>query len=140
VVGVWLGRELLLGTDFGSNGVTTILAVITVAAAYLLNRQRRRQLSFGMLSGIPELSHEQYPGKLLTDGIYARVRHPRYIEAYLWALAYALFANYLGAYLTVALSVPVMYLVVLVEERELRERFGAAYEEYCRRVPRFVPK
>jgi protein-S-isoprenylcysteine O-methyltransferase Ste14 len=33
-----------------------------------------------------------------------------------------------------------MYAVVVVEERELRERFGLAYEEYCRQVPRFVPK
>jgi protein-S-isoprenylcysteine O-methyltransferase Ste14 len=30
--------------------------------------------------------------------------------------------------------------VVRLEERELRERFGTAYEEYCRRVPRFVLK
>jgi protein-S-isoprenylcysteine O-methyltransferase Ste14 len=29
---------------------------------------------------------------------------------------------------------------VLLEERELRDRFGAEYEEYCRRVPRYIPK
>jgi protein-S-isoprenylcysteine O-methyltransferase Ste14 len=29
--------------------------------------------------------------------------------------------------------------VVLLEERELRDRFGAEYDEYCRRVPRYIP-
>jgi protein-S-isoprenylcysteine O-methyltransferase Ste14 len=28
---------------------------------------------------------------------------------------------------------------VVLEERELRERFGEAWVEYSRRVPRFVP-
>jgi protein-S-isoprenylcysteine O-methyltransferase Ste14 len=32
------------------------------------------------------------------------------------------------------------WVVVRVEEPELRERFGAAYEVYCRRVPRWVPR
>jgi len=98
------------------------------------------QLRFAALSGIPELSKEKYPGKLLTEGVYSRVRNPRYIEALLWVTAYALFANYLGAYIVVVLSLPLIYFVVRLEERELRARFGTAYEEYCRRVPRFVPK
>ena len=29
---------------------------------------------------------------------------------------------------------------MLLEERELRERFGTEYEDYCRRVPRYLPK
>jgi len=32
-----------------------------------------------------------------------------------------------------------VFLIVQLEERELRERFGTEYEAYCRRVPRFVP-
>jgi protein-S-isoprenylcysteine O-methyltransferase Ste14 len=34
----------------------------------------------------------------------------------------------------------VMSWVVVLEERELRHRFGPVYEEYSRRVPRFIPK
>jgi protein-S-isoprenylcysteine O-methyltransferase Ste14 len=32
-----------------------------------------------------------------------------------------------------------MLAAIAMEERELRRRFGASYEEYCRRVPRFIP-
>ena len=140
VVGAWLFRKTLLMVDLGTSVITMILAGIAFGAAALLKRRVAAQLRFAALSGIPELSKEKYPGKLLTEGIYARVRNPRYIEVVLWVLAYALFANYLGAYIVFVLSLPLIYFVVRLEERELRERFGTAYEEYCRRVPRFVPK
>jgi protein-S-isoprenylcysteine O-methyltransferase Ste14 len=140
MVGAWVFRKTLLVLDLGTNVITMILAGIAFGAAVLLKRRVMAQLRFARLSGIPELSKEKYPGKLLTEGIYSRVRNPRYIEALLWVTAYALFANYLGAYIVVALCLPLIYFVVRLEERELRERFGTAYEEYCRRVPRFVPK
>jgi protein-S-isoprenylcysteine O-methyltransferase Ste14 len=30
--------------------------------------------------------------------------------------------------------------IPLLEEPQLRERFGAAYDEYCRHVPRLLPR
>ena len=36
--------------------------------------------------------------------------------------------------------VPILHLVVLLEERELLERFGDAYRDYAGRVPRYVPR
>jgi len=133
-------RETLLGVDLGTNWITVVLGVGSATAGFLVSRQRRKKLGFGTLMGKPELSQNRYPGTLLTDGIYGVIRHPRYVEAYMWVMGYALFANYLGAYVVVILCLPVIYAVVVLEERELRERFGPAYEEYCRAVPRFVPK
>ena len=55
-------------------------------------------------------------------------------------VGWALFANYLGLYLITALTMAALYLIVLLEERELRERFGPAYADYSARVPRFIPR
>ncbi|UCC67895.1 MAG: hypothetical protein JSV79_12390, partial [Armatimonadota bacterium] len=90
--------------------------------------------------GVPQLSAGEYRGRLVTDGIYAHIRHPRYVQVGLGLAAVAAFTNYLAVYLIAVAYVPVIYLVVLLEERELRERFGEEYEQYCRRVARFLPR
>lgn len=58
----------------------------------------------------------------------------------LGTVAVAFFTNYLAVYIVAVLIVPALYLVVVLEERELRDRFGEQYVEYCRRVPRFFPR
>ena len=40
----------------------------------------------------------------------------------------------------VAVYLLVHLFVVFYEEPTLRRKFGAEYEEYCRRVPRWVPR
>ena len=62
------------------------------------------------------------------------------MEVVAGTLAYALFANHVGVYVLWLLLFPALLLVIRLEERALRERFGPAWEEYARRVPRFVPR
>jgi protein-S-isoprenylcysteine O-methyltransferase Ste14 len=90
--------------------------------------------------GFPEIAPDRFPRPLITEGIYGRIRHPRYVQLLIALTGYALIANYLAAYLAVALWVPGIYVIVRLEEKELRAHFGDAYDDYCRRVPRFLPK
>jgi protein-S-isoprenylcysteine O-methyltransferase Ste14 len=140
MLAVFLLRKQLLSVDFGTNIPLIVLGVTCLCLAIIIQRQRRRHLTNAILTGIPELSRDKEPGELLTGGIYGLIRHPRYIEILLFTLAYSLFANFLAPYLATLLSVPALYLVVILEERELRQRFGKKYEEYCATVPRFVPR
>jgi protein-S-isoprenylcysteine O-methyltransferase Ste14 len=94
----------------------------------------------GTLIGLPELVSERAPGRLLTEGIYARVRHPRYTGGGLGLLALACFTNYLAIYGLLVVYWPVIHAITVFEERELAERFGAPYERYREAVPRFLPR
>jgi len=95
-------------------------------------------MSLLTILGLPELAPDQRPQRLITTGVYAIIRHPRYVQLYLGFLGSALIANYLVLYLVVALWLPGIYVIVRLEEKELRDRFGLAYDEYSRRVPRFL--
>lgn len=132
-------RDLLLGRDRGTCWPCAALGAGLLAAAAVLAIARRRQLRFGTLAGLPELSPERYPPRLLQEGVYARVRHPRYLELLLAVFSYTVVSHYTGAWVVAVASVPALWLVVVLEERELRERFGSAWDDYARRVPRFVP-
>jgi protein-S-isoprenylcysteine O-methyltransferase Ste14 len=139
---VWLFfvRDSLLGADFGTNWLTFGIGVVAFAGSLTMGWKRKKLLTYGVLAGMPELSAKRYPGRVLQEGPYAVIRHPRYVEVLLGTLGYALIVNYLGIYVLWVLCFPAIYLVVLLEERELRERFGTEYEEYAKRVPRFVPR
>jgi len=133
-------RDTLLIRDLGMSYPLTFLALCLLAASVVIAMRRSRHLTVRILVGFPELEPKGTPGQLLTDGIYVRIRHPRYVEIALGTMAYALFSNWLGALIVAGLSLPVIHLIVLLEERELMERFGEAYEEYRARVPRYVPR
>lgn len=138
--GLFLARRALLGRDLGTSVLLLVLGVLCLVATIAIARQRRKHLTFRILAGGPELSRGPDRGTLLTQGIYARIRHPRYVEFLLGALGYTFVANYTHLYLLWIATVAGLYGVVVLEERELRGRFGQAYVEYARRVPRFLPR
>lgn len=95
-----------------------------------------RDLGTARLVGKTELSGG---GELERRGIYARIRHPRYTGSFLAILGACLLAGTRAMWAVAGLWLSLMLLAISLEERELRARFGRAYEEYARRIPRFVP-
>ena len=133
-------REDILAVDFETNWFLVVLSVPVCALAVRVAMRRSREMGMRVLLGFPELAPERYQSKLLTVGIYSRIRHPRYVEMMLFLLAHALLANYLATYVIVVISGLALWFVVVLEEKELRERFGEEYTQYCEQVPRFVPR
>ena len=78
-------------------------------------------------------------GALVTEGLYARVRHPQYSALFL--LIVALLIQW-PTLLTVAMAPVLIVAYVRLARREeagLLTRFGDAYRVYGRSVPAFVP-
>ena len=131
-------RERMLMDDLGTHLPLLLLGALLLGASLWLAVIRKRHLTMRILAGVPELANEDTT--LLEEGVYEMVRHPRYVEVAIGVWAYAVFSNYLGAYVVAAATMPVLHLIVLLEERELRARFGRRYEEYVERVPRYLPR
>ena len=91
------------------------------------------------------IKHKEHPNPykptsaIVTSGIYGFTRNPIYIGFHLVVLAVAVAAN--NAWLFVSallLFVLLQFGVVRAEERYLSGKFGAEYDEYRRRVRRWV--
>jgi protein-S-isoprenylcysteine O-methyltransferase Ste14 len=81
------------------------------------------------------------PKKLVEEGPYRIVRNPMYWSVALVMLGEGIIFHSLSlAELALAFFVATNLFVLLYEEPHLKKVFGAQYEEYCRRVPRWLPR
>ncbi|MGO4704356.1 protein-S-isoprenylcysteine O-methyltransferase [Microvirga sp. 2MCAF38] len=79
--------------------------------------------------------------KLVTEGVYRRVRHPMYTAFWLWAIAQALLLPNLVAGLSGLIGFGTLYLFrVAEEERLMIETFGEPYRAYMTRTGRLIPR
>ena len=130
-------RSLLLRIHFALDTPLIVLGGFWLAVGAYIGNQRGRQLTWRALFGVQQLSRTTEPGALVTDGIYARMRHPRYVEVWLMLAGLALVCNYVALYALTGIAIPLIYVIVVLEERELRDRFGVQHARYCRGTPRF---
>jgi protein-S-isoprenylcysteine O-methyltransferase Ste14 len=81
------------------------------------------------------------PKELVAVGLYRFVRNPMYVSGITALLGWILWSPSL-----VIIALPILFFtaahlfVTLYEEPTLKRKFGAAYEEYLKRVPRWIPR
>ena len=78
--------------------------------------------------------------RLVTDGIYSRVRHPMYSAFWLWAVAQALLLpNWVAGFAGLVGFGTLFFGRVAREERMMLEMFGDSYRAYMERTDRVFP-
>lgn len=145
---VWLASAVVLvllrhrvfGERIHRSVFTAVIGAALVAFGFWLGERVHRDFGWCRLGGLPEVNPARYQGGVVDWGVYARVRHPRYLH---YMLSFAGFAFLTGArgIFVLAIATVLMYLIVApLEERELREHYGEEYDAYTRAVPRFLPR
>jgi protein-S-isoprenylcysteine O-methyltransferase Ste14 len=82
-----------------------------------------------------------YAPRLVTEGFFSHSRNPLYVGNVLVLAGLFIIHNNPWAY-GVGLPLAIFFYAAIVaaEEAYLRCRFGAEYADYCRRVPRWMPR
>jgi protein-S-isoprenylcysteine O-methyltransferase Ste14 len=70
--------------------------------------------------------------KLVTHGIYSKLRHPVYIFSALFIFGIALYINMPLLLLLFVILIPIQVARARGEEKVLEEKFGAEYADYKR--------
>ncbi len=86
------------------------------------------------------LYHAQRRHSLAATGPYAWVRHPQYIAFVMILLGFLLQWPTLLTLLMFPILLWMYGRLAVTEEREMRAQFGADYEGYAQRTPRFIPR
>lgn len=81
------------------------------------------------------------PKELVVSGLYNYVRNPMYVGVFLVIIGHFLWFGYWNLLIYAAFVFTAFNtFVAFYEEPNLKTRFGATYEDYLRRVPRWIPR
>jgi protein-S-isoprenylcysteine O-methyltransferase Ste14 len=81
------------------------------------------------------------PRQVVAAGVYRFVRNPMYLGGFLVLVGFGLVERSGAIVIFSAIWLLLVHLaVVLLEEPDLRRKFGSSYEQYRRAVPRWLPR
>ena len=81
------------------------------------------------------------PKELVATGFYRYTRNPMYVGVLLVIAGHFLWFGFWNVLIYAAVIFTAFNtFIAYYEEPTLRKKFGAAYEDYCRQVPRWFPR
>ena len=122
--------------DHASHPLLVLAGVVLFAISLRMFRVTHKALG-AMWSHSLDLRENH---KLVTIGIYEKLRHPMYTAFWLWAVSQPfLLANWLAGFSGIVGFGTLYFLRVGQEERMMEERFGQEYRQYRERTKRILP-
>ena len=85
------------------------------------------------------LYQAQRSSRLAVTGPYAKIRHPQYVGFVLILIGFLLQWPTLLTLLMFPILLVMYARLAVTEEAEMRKQFGADYDAYAARTPRFIP-
>jgi len=113
--------------------LSALFGIIILKLAFNAAGNGGRELTKGRVGNIPRME----TNRLVTTGLFSCMRHPMLFGLTLLPLGWALL---LGSPTFIMLIAPIemvfiVVMVVIFEEREVKRKFGEAYEVYRKEVP-----
>jgi protein-S-isoprenylcysteine O-methyltransferase Ste14 len=135
-----LHRRWSTGAVFGSNlaGAVGLAGIVLIGISFAILIISYRSIDPWTLMAGPQITGTSR--ELITDGIYAHIRHPRYLILITGALGNFLVTGTGSLLIAFIVTTTLTIIMTRVEEKELRSQFGNAYDDYARRVPAFIPR
>lgn len=133
---VWVFSPLFAFADYALRPVAFAAGVVLyVVGLWLFHRSHA---DLGEFWSITLEVREEH--RLVTEGVYRRIRHPMYSALFLYSLGQALVVPNWVAGPAYGVSFGLLFaLRIRAEERMMREAFPGDYEAYAARTKRLIP-
>lgn len=133
---VWIFTDWLDGYNYTQNTMLIIIGTGLLIVSLRLFRSTHKALG-KMWSHSLDLREDH---KLVTSGIYEKVRHPMYTAFWVWALgAFFLLPNWVAGVSGLVGFGTLFFLRVGQEEAMMKAEFGEEYEAYMKRTKKVFP-
>jgi protein-S-isoprenylcysteine O-methyltransferase Ste14 len=142
VVAIWGLRPMGLhpAAAWAGAGLIGAGAILYLGCVAAFVRQGKGTPAIWFTRALRRLIGEE-PKHIVTGAAYGYVRNPMYVALIAVLAGEALLFDSASLLVFAAVTAVCFHLVVVyLEEPHLRRRDGAAYDEYRRRVPRWLPR
>ena len=133
---IWLASPVLSFAEYRLSLGPFVAGVLCLAAGLWLFHRSHADL--GTNWSITLEVREQH--RLITQGVYRRIRHPMYLALVLFSMGHALvIPNWVAGPSNLVAFVILFALRVHAEEQMMGDKFGDEYSAYRARTKRLVP-
>lgn len=139
-IAAWIATAHWRLTLLYDHAWTWVLIVPLWSVSLSMYTSALRSFSIHRIIGTHEIVEPKKTDELVTTGIHARVRHPLYFGHLCTLLGWTLGAGTVACFTLLAFAIVTGAIMIPMEERELRTRFGSAYDDYARQVPALLPR
>jgi protein-S-isoprenylcysteine O-methyltransferase Ste14 len=122
----------ILFYNWANMEIVLYLGWITLAFGIVFLLWSSQSRKKGRASGEKSISKET----LVESGMYSFVRHPEFLGHILIIFALVLIAQHWASSIIGAMLIILLCLAMVEEEKRDIEKFGGAYKDYMKRVPR----